>query len=154
MKSFHLFDGFFKGKQSVSSDSAVQQTSSVTNEEILVIEDDQLTRKLIQRLLQKEFKKNITTLANGLEGLEYAQANHPKMIILDLMLPGMNGYEVLKKLRDNQSLDKTKVILISAKSRSDDIERGFDLTADEYITKPFQPGEFLVRVRKLLQENE
>lgn len=151
MKSLQLFSGFFKGKHSEESSTTIQQESAVVNDEILVVEDDELTRKLIHRLLKREFDTTITTMGNGLEGLEYAQANLPKLIILDLMLPGMDGYEVLKNLRDNNSLDNTKVILISAKSRSDDIERGFDLTADEYITKPFQPGEFIVRVRKLLK---
>jgi two-component system alkaline phosphatase synthesis response regulator PhoP len=151
MKSAELIDGFFKMKHSGESTTSVSEKSTTVTDEILVVEDDDLTRNLIQRLLEKEFKNDITTLSNGLEGLEYARTNRPKMIILDLMLPGMDGYEVLKELRDNELLEKTKIILISAKSRSDDIERGFELTADEYITKPFQPGEFIVRVRKLLK---
>jgi len=66
------------------------------------------------------------------------------------MLPGLNGFEVLKTLRKDDKLDKTKVVLVSAKSRSEDIERGFDLEADDYITKPFEPKEFIARIRKLL----
>ncbi len=125
--------------------------TAVAKDEILIIDDDELTRKLIQRILEREFNFNISTFGNGLEGLEYAQKNPPGLIILDLMLPGMNGFEVLKELRNGENPNKTKVILVSAKSRSDDIERGFDLTADEYITKPFQPQEFVARVRKLLR---
>lgn len=151
MKSGQVIDGFFKTKHSGESTASVSEKTTEVSDEILVVEDDSLTRNLIQRLLEREFNTHITALANGLEGFKYARTNRPKMIILDLMLPGMDGYEVLKELRDNELLEKTKVILISAKSRSDDIERGFDLTADEYITKPFQPGEFIVRVRKLLK---
>lgn len=119
--------------------------------EILIIDDDELTRKLIQRILEREFQFPVSTFGNGLEGLEYAQKNSPELIILDLMLPGMNGFDVLKELRNEEASEKIKIILVSARSRSDDIERGFDLTADEYITKPFQPKEFVARVRKLLK---
>ena len=117
---------------------------------VLIIDDDELSRKLMQRLLEREFEVEITTFINGLEGLEYAQKNYPDLIVLDLMLPGMNGFEILKKLRKDNKLEETKVVLVSAKSRSEDIERGFDLKADEYVTKPFQPKEFLARIRKLL----
>ena len=103
--------------------------------------------------LFQNFFGEVTTLGNGLEGFSYIQDHVPGLVILDLMLPGMNGYEVLKKIRDNEKLQDVKVVLVSAKSRSDDIERGFELAADEYITKPFQPGEFLARLRKLVAGN-
>lgn len=125
--------------------------SPISSDEILIIDDDELTRMLIKRILEREFKLKTVTFGNGLEGLEYAQNNQPEMIILDLMLPGMNGFEVLKELRNNETFSEVKIILVSAKSRSDDIERGFDLTADEYITKPFQPKEFVARVRRLMK---
>ena len=63
----------------------------------------------------------------------------------------MNGYEILKKIRNDKEYKHTKVLIMSAKSSSEDIERGFDLEADEYITKPFQKKEFVVRVKKLLK---
>lgn len=123
----------------------------MTENEVLVIEDDDITQMLIQRIMEREFDYKIVSFKNGLEGLEYAKHNKTKLIILDLMLPGMNGYEILKELRNSKVHDRTKVIIMSAKSRSEDIERGFELTADEYITKPFQKKEFVVRVRKLLK---
>ncbi|WP_445665389.1 response regulator [Fodinibius sp. AD559] len=124
--------------------------SSTPKREILIVDDDDLTRKLISRLVSKEFDHDITTKKNGIEALEYVEKNIPQLIILDLMLPGMNGFEILKKVREDQRFSQIKVVLVSAKSRSEDIERGFDLTADEYITKPFQPKEFTARIRKLL----
>lgn len=126
-------------------------SQEIDNEmDALVIDDDELTRSLIQRLLEREFNVDVTTFVNGIEGFEYAQKNFLDLIIIDLMLPGMNGFEILKKLREDDKLDDTKVVLVSAKSRSEDIERGFDLEADEYVTKPFQPKEFLARIRRLL----
>lgn len=125
--------------------------SDMKSSDVLIIEDDELTRMLIQRIMEREFHFNITTYSNGLEGLKCAQTNRHKLIILDLMLPGMNGYDILKELRNGGLDEGTKVIVMSGKSRSEDIERGFELDADEYITKPFQQQEFVVRVRKLLK---
>lgn len=137
-------------KNSVRDTGASQNAASV-NDEILIVEDDELTRKLMDRLLTREFDTKTVALANGIEGLDYAKENIPKLIILDLMLPGMNGFDILREIRENLIFKHTKVVLVSAKSRSEDIERGFDLTADEYITKPFQPKEFIARIRNLLK---
>ncbi|WP_441000889.1 response regulator [Fodinibius sp. SL11] len=124
--------------------------SATAKKEILIVDDDELSRKLLNRLVSKEFDFEVVSKSNGIEALEYAQKHVPQLIILDLMLPGMNGFEILKEIRKDQRFEQTKVVLVSAKSRSEDIERGFDLTADEYITKPFQPKEFAARIRKLL----
>lgn len=152
MKSLNLFTDIFNSPQSSAEGTGTMSNTSVYDLEILIVDDDELTRRLIGRLLAREFKNVSTTFKeNGMEALEYALENKPGLIILDLMLPGMNGFDILRKLRKEDALQKTKILLLSAKSSSDDIEKGFELTADEYITKPFQPGEFLVRVRKLLQ---
>lgn len=138
-------------KDSADRDTGTSQESTSVKDEILIVEDDELTRKLMERLLQREFDTNTVSMANGIEGLEYAKEHIPRLIILDLMLPGMNGFDILKEIRENPLFEQTKVVLVSAKSRSEDIERGFDLTADEYITKPFQPKEFTARIRNLLR---
>jgi len=121
------------------------------SDKVIIIEDDEVTQMLINRIMQREFNYDTIIFKNGLEGLEYAQANKSRLILLDLMLPGMNGYEILKELRSNELHKNTKIIILSAKSRSDDIEQGFELDADEYITKPFQKREFIVRVKRLLK---
>lgn len=146
--TYQRVDGIKKSTVDKSS-GASQQTDSISNE-ILVVDDDDLSRKLLTRLIAKEFDYDIVSKANGIEALEYAKENVPLLIILDLMLPGMNGFDILKTLRKDSAFEDTKIVLVSAKSRSEDIERGFDLTADEYITKPFQPKEFAARIRKLL----
>lgn len=140
-----------KVENSADGNSGISEGSTSVKDEILIVEDDELTRKLMERLLQREFDTSTVSLANGIEGLEYAKEHIPRLIILDLMLPGMNGFDILKEIRENPLFEHTKVVLVSAKSRSEDIERGFDLTADEYITKPFQPKEFTARIRNLLR---
>lgn len=152
MKSLNLFTDIFNNPQSSTEGTGSISHASAYDFEVLVVDDDEMTRNLIGRLLDREFNGISTTYKeNGVEALKYALENQPALIILDLMLPGMNGFEILRKLRKEKALEKTKVLLLSAKSSSEDIEKGFELTADEYVTKPFQPGEFLVRVRKLLQ---
>jgi len=106
----------------------------------------------MERVLSREFDLDIASRTNGLEGIKYAEKYIPKLIILDLMLPGMDGFEILKRLRKNPEFKDTKILILSAKSRSEDIEKGFELTADEYITKPFQPKEFIVRIKNLLKK--
>lgn len=123
----------------------------MSNKDVVVIDDDELTCMLIQRILEREFKFNIVSFRNGIEGLEYVSSHKPALVVLDLMLPGKNGFEILKELRQTEIHKDTKIILVSAKSNSEDIERGFDLAADEYITKPFQQQEFVVRIRRLLR---
>lgn len=126
---------------------------AIPEKKILIVEDNELTLKIIKRLLAIDFDHEVISKSNGLEAYEYAKKHIPELIILDLMLPGMSGFEILKKIRENPLFEDTKVVLVSAKSRSEDIKRGFDLTADEYITKPFQPQEFGARIRKLLKKD-
>lgn len=140
-----------KTNSSVDKSGGKDSGSNSPGNGILVIEDDKLTRKLMNRLLDREFGVEIENFSNGIEGLKYAKEHIPNLIILDLMLPGMNGFEILKEIRETPSLKDTKVVLVSAKSRSEDIETGFELSADEYITKPFKPQEFMARMKKLLK---
>ena len=123
----------------------------MSKKNVVVIDDDELTCMLMKRILEREFNFNITSFRNGLEGLEYLENNKPDLVVLDLMLPGKNGFDILKTLRKTTKHKETKIILVSAKSNSSDIERGFDLSADEYVTKPFQQQEFVVRVKKLMR---
>jgi len=123
----------------------------MSKKDVVVIDDDELTCMLMRRILEREFKFNIVSFKNGLEGLDYLENNSPDLVVLDLMLPGKNGFEILKSLRKRDEFKNTKIILVSAKSNSSDIERGFDLAADEYVTKPFQQQEFVVRIKKLMR---
>jgi two-component system, OmpR family, alkaline phosphatase synthesis response regulator PhoP len=116
---------------------------------ILIIEDDQKIADLIQLYLNKEDFRTIQA-NNGREGLEHALQVKPDLIILDRMLPEMEGLEVLKKVRAEQNVP---VLIVSAKS--DEIERiiGLEVGADDYLSKPFSPKELVARVKAILRRS-
>lgn len=152
MKAFSKINELFEKAIGSTEKSPDASNSTGSVSEIVVIEDDELTRKMIEYLLKREFDMKVSCFSNGIEGLEYAEEHAPGLIISDLILPGKDGTEILRKVRENKKLKHTKVVLVSAKSRSEDIEQGFALSADEYITKPFNPGEFTARIKKVLNQ--
>ena len=113
---------------------------------ILLVEDEE---RLSQALVEI-FKKNrigIDAVLNGIDGLEYAQSGTYDAVILDIMLPGMDGITVLKKLREEHN--NIPVLLLTAKDDISDKIHGLDAGADDYLTKPFSTEELLARVRAL-----
>ncbi|MGB9680224.1 MAG: response regulator transcription factor [Thermoanaerobacteraceae bacterium] len=115
---------------------------------ILIIEDE----KQIGRFLQLEFEHegySIVIANNGVSGLKEAVENEYDLILLDLMLPGLNGFEVLKKIREKSDVP---VILVTAKYETKDKVNGLDFGADDYITKPFDIEELFARVRTALRK--
>lgn len=113
---------------------------------ILVIEDEEaLAEALCEILRQNSYM--VDTVSNGLEGLDYASSNIYDMILLDIMLPGMDGITILKTLRKEQIF--TPVILLTAKSELQDIITGLDAGSDDYLAKPFSTAELLARIRAL-----
>jgi len=115
---------------------------------ILIVEDEEALASRIQKILQAERYKAEIVL-DGDEGLEQALSEPYDLIILDVMLPGTNGFEILEQLRDEGIL--TPVLLLTAKTRVEDKVSGLDLGADDYLTKPFAVPELLARVRSLLR---
>jgi len=113
---------------------------------ILIIEDDQSIAELERDYLQiNGFSVDIA--ATGPSGLKKAKANSYDLIILDLMLPGIDGFKICKQLRDEMDIP---ILMISARIEDDDKIRGLGLGADDYITKPFSPGELVARVKSHL----
>ena len=115
---------------------------------ILVIEDDSNIRELVLWNLSEEGYECISA-SNGKEGLETAKTESPDMILLDLMLPVMNGFEVIKALR--MSGVETPVIMLTAKSEETDKVIGLEFGADDYITKPFGIRELKARIKAVLR---
>lgn len=113
---------------------------------ILIIEDEEKLARTLQKGLREE-GHSVAVVHNGCEGLEAATTRAFDGIILDLMLPAMDGFEVLQRLR--QVRNQTPLLILTARDSVDDIVRGFDLGADDYLTKPFGFQELLARLRNM-----
>jgi len=120
------------------------------NERILIIEDDEAIVKVLQRGLTYEGYEASAAL-DGESGLVMARANPPDLVVLDWMLPGMDGLEVCEKLREAGSVP---ILMLTAKDTVDDRVKGLDAGADDYMVKPFELEEFLARVRALLRRTQ
>lgn len=114
---------------------------------ILVIEDDMKTAHLIRLYLQQAGYE-VTVAFDGAAGLTAARHKLPDLVVLDLMLPGMDGMEICRALRMETAIP---IIMLTARSTEDDVLRGLDSGADDYITKPFSPREVVARVRTVLR---
>ena len=116
---------------------------------VLVVDDD----PVIQKLLRVNFEMegyDVLSAADGAEGLDQARAGQPDVIILDVMMPKMNGLEVLAALKADAGTDAIPVILLSAKAQAGDVQAGLDRGADAYVTKPFDPLDLLDRVGQFI----
>ncbi len=117
-------------------------------EKILIVEDDgAIAAGLRQAFVAEGFEVDVAT--DGPRGLERARSGKPSLVILDIMLPGMSGFEITKKLRDENH--RVPIILLTARGEEDDRVLGLELGADDYITKPFSLRELVARVRSVLR---
>ena len=121
-------------------------------EKILVVDDDLDSLKLIGLMLQRNGYEVIAANA-GNQALTRALNDHPDLIILDVMMPDMNGYEVSRRLRKNPSTQNIPIIMFTAKTLIDDKVAGFEAGADDYLTKPTHPAELASRVKAILMRN-
>ena len=128
-------------------DTAVQKPRA------LIIDDDPSLRRLVQVVFERDGFE--TSVANeGSEGVRQALINPPNIIILDIMMEGLHGFEVCKMLRANSSLRRTAIIIISGKSYKPDIDMAMELGADSYVVKPFSPKELLEIAIQKMKERE
>ena len=116
---------------------------------ILVIEDDPNTSMFVQYTLEQEGYQ-VVVAKDGLEGLKKAEDEHPDLIILDVMLPGLDGYEVCSRLRLKPETTNLPILMFSAKARQDDKDAGLRVGADDYLAKPADPSEIRAKVAALL----
>lgn len=118
-------------------------------EKILIVDDDLDTLRLVGLLLQRKGYQ-IVAADRGAQGLEKAAQEKPDLILLDVMMPDMDGFEVLRKVRSNPAISNIPVIMFTAKTQVDDKVTGFEAGADDYLTKPTHPSELTARVKALL----
>ncbi|MCB0196262.1 MAG: response regulator transcription factor [Anaerolineae bacterium] len=119
------------------------------NDKILVIDDDPSFTEIVQHSLLTE-GYSVTTAPDGQEGIRQFFESHPDLIILDITMPRLNGYQVCQRVRE---MADTPIIMLSALGREEDVIKGLDYGADDYLTKPFRTGELLARVRATLRRS-
>src|SRR5262245_39529129 len=117
---------------------------------VMVIEDEKEIRDLVRYNLERAGFR-VTTVADGEEGLRRLFASRPDLLVLDLMLPGRNGLEILREVRGEPATRDLPVIVLTARSAEMDKLLGFEHGADDYLTKPFGPRELVARVQALLR---
>lgn len=122
----------------------------MSNEYIMVVEDEEDILELISYNLQKEGFR-INGLDSGEKALAAIKAELPDLIILDLMLPGIDGFEVCRRLKQDAASRHIPLVMLTAKGEETDIVAGLELGADDYLTKPFSPGILLARLRAILR---
>lgn len=118
---------------------------------LLLVEDDKELSKVLNKILTlNEYK--VTQAYDGVEALDYLKAMHFDLIVMDVMMPRLNGIETLKRIREDKN--SIPVLLLTAKSMTDDIVTGLDSGADDYLTKPFVMKELLARLRALSKRTQ
>lgn len=117
---------------------------------ILLLEDDDSLRRLLTRKLESSGYET-TALADGRECWRFlTNQAPPDLVLLDVMVPGLDGFRLLGRIRSDDRLEDVPVLVLSSRGREEDIEKGYELGADDYVTKPFAPSSLVARVRQLL----
>jgi len=125
----------------------------MTQKQILVVEDEEDIQELVKYNLTKE-NYQVHCVGSGELGLQQAKKELPDLLVLDLMLPGMNGLEVCRQLKNDSNTNQIPIIMMTAKGEESDIVVGLELGADDYITKPFSVKIFLSRVKAVLRRKQ
>ena len=120
---------------------------------ILIIEDDKFLRELIVRKLSTEKEFEIVHAVDGESGLKVFKAEKPELVLLDLILPGIDGFDVLTKMKEDPALASIPVIILSNLGQKDDVERGMKLGAVDYMVKAhFTPNEIIDKIKQTLSK--
>lgn len=125
----------------------------MTKEKILVVDDEEDILELVRYNLSREGYKVICA-ATGEEGLKFSKSEKPDLIVLDLMLPGVDGLDVTRRLKADDATRKIPIVMLTAKGEESDIVTGLELGAEDYITKPFSAKVLVARVRAVLRREQ
>lgn len=119
---------------------------------ILVVDDDEIMIRLLTTILKLE-KFNVQSAKDGYEALGLIKSCMPELVVLDIMMPGLDGYDVLTIMRSDPYFERIPVIFLTARSENKDKLKGWMRGADEYITKPFSPPELIGKVKSVLNSS-
>ena len=123
------------------------QSRNVSNKKILVVDDEVVMLTLLERVLEEE-GYGVLLASNGEQGFKLVQEEQPALILLDIMMPGPDGYTTLEKIRE---ISTAPVIMLTAVRDSESIQRAIDSGADDFIKKPFRPAELVARIEAKLK---
>ena len=132
---------------------AVGKELSMVRQSVLVVEDEEDIRELVSYNLLKEGYQ-VAGVASGEDALSAVEAKTPDLILLDIMLPGLDGLRVCRKLKENPRFQSIPVIMLTAKGEEPDVVAGLNMGADDYVTKPFSPKVLLARMQAVLRRAE
>ena len=118
---------------------------------ILIVEDDSTIRTLLGMALQGAGYADVTMAGRGDDGLEAVRRDRPDLVLLDVMLPGLDGFAVARRIRATAELAATRIIMLTARTEPEDICRGLEAGADDYVTKPFDRQVLLARIKAVLR---
>jgi DNA-binding response OmpR family regulator len=117
--------------------------------EILIVDDDKFVRRILREAFEQEGMA-CHEANNGLEALRLAREIHPDAIILDVMLPGLDGYKICRMLKYDENFADISIVMVTSRARQSDRDTGYHTGADEYIAKPFKPEEVVAAVKHLM----
>lgn len=121
---------------------------------ILIVEDDATIRTILEMALLGAGYVHVSSCGCGDEGMEAIKLQKPDLVLLDLMLPGLDGLSICRRMREIPALATTRVIMLTARTQSEDIVRGLECGADDYVTKPFDRAVLLARIRAVLRRGD
>jgi DNA-binding response OmpR family regulator len=123
------------------------------NFDILLVDDDEIIVSTLERCLRRE-NFSVKSVHSGMQALQLVKRQMPKLILMDVMMPGMDGYEVCRAMREEKKLENVPIIFLTAKTTESDHITGFKAGGDDYVNKPFNPEELILRVRAVLKRTQ
>jgi two-component system, OmpR family, response regulator MprA len=120
---------------------------------ILIVDDDPAITTLLKLSFELE-GHIVVTASSGVEALDLARRIHPAAMVVDVMMPEMDGLELIRRLRSNDSTADIPIVCCSARALSQDVQDGYDAGADDYVTKPFEPYELIERVEQQVHDRD
>ncbi|MDY7228294.1 response regulator [Hyalangium rubrum] len=118
----------------------------------ILLVDDSPTVLMMERLLLQVGPYELLTASNGAEAVQVALSEHPDLILLDVMMPGMDGFEACRRLRAEEATRNTPILLLTTLSGAEHVERGYESGCTDYITKPVNGGELWLKIANFLRE--
>jgi DNA-binding response OmpR family regulator len=125
--------------------------TTIRKKKVLIVEDDPDIRTMMQFVLEDDYE--LILCEDGRIGIDKALEERPDLILLDIYMPGMSGFEVCKAVRDNPETSSIPIIILTAGALKEEVSEGYATGADDYIFKPFEPEQLIERIEKLLLEN-